>query len=70
MTMTIRVRVKVRECGRKIRNRMPKSDDKTESNGIELAKREEGGRGKKKIEEDKEEERRGGEIRRGRGAST
>ena len=33
------------ECGRKIRNanRMPKSDDRTED-GVELAKREEGGR--------------------------
>ena len=32
--MRVRVRVRVSECGRKIRNanRMPKSDDRTESN--------------------------------------
>ena len=32
--MRVRVRVRVNECGRKIRNanRMPKSDDRTESN--------------------------------------
>ena len=44
------------ECGRKIRNanRMPKSDDRTESN------LQEGGR-EGRLEEDKEEERGGGE---------
>ena len=53
------------ECGRKIRNanRMPKSDDRTESN---VAKREEGGR-EGRWEEDKEEERGGGERGEGRG---
>ena len=41
----MRVRVRVSECGRKIRNanRMPKSDDRTESN-LRRGRREEGGR--------------------------
>ena len=50
------------ECGRKIRNanRMPKSDDRTESN---LRR----GRREGRWEEDKEEERGGGERGEGRG---
>ena len=50
------MRVRVSECGRKIRNanRMPKSDDRTESN-LRRGRREGG------WEEDKEEERGGGE---------
>ena len=48
------------ECGRKIRNanRMPKSDDRTESN-LRRGRREGGREGR--WEEDKEEERGGGE---------
>ena len=56
--------MRVSECGRKIRNanRMPKSDDRTESN-LRRGRRE-------GWEEDKEEERGGGEGRgeEGRGA--
>ena len=75
-TVRVRVRVRVRECGRKIRNanRMPKSDDRTESNGTESnlrrgrreGGREDGGRqgggGRRR-----EEERGGGEGGGGRG---
>ena len=54
--------MRVSECGRKIRNanRMPKSDDRTESN-LRRGRREEGGR------EDgrKTRRRRGGEVGRG-----
>ena len=58
------------ECGRKIRNanRMPKSDDRTESN-LRRGRREggrEGGR-EGRWEEDKEEERGGGVGRGERG---
>ena len=51
------------ECGRKIRNanRMPKSDDRTESN-LRRGRREGGREGR--WEEDKEEER-GGRVGRG-----
>ena len=54
------------ECGRKIRNanRMPKSDDRRQD-GVELAKREEGGGREGRWEEDKEEERGGGGERGG-----
>ena len=54
------MRVRVSECGRKIRNanRMPKSDDRTESN-LRRGRREGGREGR--WEEDKEEERGGGE---------
>ena len=54
--------MRVSECGRKIRNanRMPKSDDRTESN---LRR----GRREGRWEEDKEEERGGGERGEGRG---
>ena len=61
--MRVRVRVRVSECGRKIRNanHMPKSDDRTESN---LRR----GRREGRWEEDKETRRRRGEVRRvGRG---
>ena len=60
--MRVRVRVRVSECGRKIRNanHMPKSDDRTESN-LRRGRRKVGGR-----QGDKEEERGSGE-RRGRG---
>ena len=53
------MRVRVSECGRKIRNanRMPKSDDRTESN-LRRGRREGGREGR--WEEDKEEERGGG----------
>ena len=55
--------MRVSECGRKIRNanRMPKSDDRTESN-LRRGRREEGGR------EDgrKTRRRRGGEVGRGK----
>ena len=49
------------ECGRKIRNanRMPESDDRTESNLRRRGRREGGREGR--WEEDKEEERGGGE---------
>ena len=55
--MRVRVRVRVSECGRKIRNanHMPKSDDRTESN-----LRRGGGR-KTRRQGDKEEEKGGGE---------
>ena len=53
----------VRQCGRKIRNRMPKSDDKTESN---LRR----GRREGRWEQDKEEARGGGERGGGGGSST
>ena len=51
--------MRVSECGRKIRNanRMPKSDDRTESN-LRRGRREGGREGR--WEEDKEEERGGG----------
>ena len=65
--MRVRVRVRVSECGRKIRNanRMPKSDDRTESNLRRgRRRRREGGR-EGRWEEDKEEERGGGEGGRG-----
>ena len=63
--MRVRVRVRVSECGRKMRNanRMPESDDRTESN-LRRGRREGGREGR--WEENKEE-RGGGE--RG-GAST
>ena len=56
------------ECGRKIRNanRMPKSDDRTESN-LRRGRREGGREGGRKWEEDKEEERGGGVGRGERG---
>ena len=56
------MRVRVSECGRKIRNanRMPKSDDRRESN---LRR----GRREGRWEEDKEEERGGGEREGGGG---
>ena len=60
--MRVRVRVRVSECGRKIRNanHMPKSDGRTESN---LRR----GRREGRWEEDKETRRRRGEVGRGRG---
>ena len=56
--MRVRVRVRVSECGRKIRNanHMPKSDDRTESN-LRRGRR----------EEDKETRRRRGEVGEGGG---
>ena len=53
--------MRVSECGRKIRNanRMPKSDDRTESNLRRRGRREGGREGR--WEEEKEEERGGGE---------
>ena len=56
MRETVRVRVRVSECGRKIRNanRMPKSDDRTESN-LRRGRREEGREGGRKT-------RRGGGV--------
>ena len=58
--------MRVSECGRKIRNanRMPKSDDRTESN-LRRGRREGGREGR--WEEDKEEERGGGVGRGERG---
>ena len=58
--------MRVSECGRKIRNanRMPKSDDRTESN-LRRGRREEGGGREGRWEEDKEEERGGGGERGG-----
>ena len=62
MRERVRVRVRVSECGRKIRNanHMPKSDDRTESN---LRR----GRREGRWEEDKETRRRRGEVGRGDG---
>ena len=58
----IRETVRVSECGRKIRNvnRMPKSDDRTESN-LRRGRREEGGREDRR----KTRRKRGGEVGRG-----
>ena len=58
--------MRVSECGLKIRNanRMPKSDDRTESN-LRRGRREGGREGR--WEEDKEEERGGGVGRKERG---
>ena len=67
MRVRVKVRVRVSECGRKIRNanRMPKSDDRTESN-LRRGRREGGREGR--SEEDKEEEKgRWGEGRWGEG---
>ena len=60
--MRVRVRVRVSECGRKIRNanHMPKSDDRTESN---LRR----GRREGRWEKDKQTRRRRGEVGRGGG---
>ena len=63
--MRVRVRVRVRECGRKIRNanRMPKSDDRTESNGTESNLR----RGRREGGREDGGRQGGGEGRRGGG---
>ena len=61
------VRVRVSECGRKIRNanRMPKSDDRTESN-LRRGRREGGREGGRKTRRRRGEGRWGGERGEGR----